>query len=60
MDESETKANELVILALHNQQDMDDGVVENCYNLVPLAHSAWTEKGVKQTDPSSFTPCKCN
>lgn len=26
MDESETEANELVILALHNQQDMDDGV----------------------------------
>jgi len=34
--------------------------VENCYNLMLLAHSAWTEKGVKQTDPSSFTPCKCN
>jgi hypothetical protein len=50
MDESETEANELVILALHNQQDMDDGVVENCYNLVALAHSAWTKKGVKQTD----------
>ncbi|CAM6025419.1 unnamed protein product [Sphagnum balticum] len=49
MDESETQANELVILALHNQQDMDDGVVENYYNLVPLAHSAWTEKR-SQTD----------
>ncbi len=53
MDESETEANELVILALHNQQDMDDGVVENCYNLMLLAHSAWTEKR-SQTDRPFF------